>query len=248
MSRFPSFNHVPSETRRILRDRLASKLHIVRHARLLDLKLEVTPDQVVLRLLAGLKIFSNGEWPTAEVAYARAGPTSNEPSDLQALANLGWLRLVWGRAEIGRDLRLAARRAPAGVMDAFKVLLSGIHGQRYEVSVAARSDPELADLVEAIEAGRSDPTQIVSRTPEWIAARLWEMTLAQEATPDSALRRWVDLWGLLQHPSLVPGAVWSTPDAKAFREAADPCGRNRTRSRRLDRDAGPLCSAGGADT
>ena len=105
-------------------------------------------------------------------------------------------------------------------MDAFKILLSGIHDQRYEASVAVRSDPELADLVEAIEAGRSDPTQIINRTPEWIAARLWEMTLAQEVTPDSALRRWVDLWGLLQHPSLVPGAVWSTPDAKAFREAA----------------------------
>jgi hypothetical protein len=66
----------------------------------------------------------------------------------------------------------------------------------------------------------SRSTQIISRTPEWIAARLWEMTLAQEVTPDSALRRWVDLWGLLQHPSLVPGAVWSTPDAKALREAA----------------------------
>lgn len=53
--------------------------------------------------------------------------------------------------------------------------------------------------------------------------------MAQEATPENALRRWVDLWGMLQHPSLVPTAVWSTSDANAFREAVlcavatDPC-------------------------
>src|SRR5580704_4657380 len=114
MSRFPSFNHVPSETRRILRDRFASKLRVVRQGRFLDPDLKVTPDQLVLRLLAGLKVSSNAEWPTAEIAYAGAGPTDSEPPDLQALANLGWVRRIWGRAKIGQDLRLAARRAPAG--------------------------------------------------------------------------------------------------------------------------------------
>jgi hypothetical protein len=220
MSRFPSFNYVPIETRRILRDRFASKLRVLLPGRFLDPKLKVTPDQVVLRLLAELKVSSNAEWPTAEAAYARAGPTASEPPDLQALAKLGWVRRIWGRAEISPDLRVAALRAPAGVMDAFKTLVSSIHDRRYGASVAGRSDPELADLIETIEAGRSDPSQIISRTPQWIAARLWEITLAQEVTPESALRRWVDLWGVLQLPSLVPGAVWSTPDAKAFREAA----------------------------
>jgi len=56
MSRFPSFNHVPSETRWILRDRFASKLRVVRQGRFLDPDLKVTPDQLVLRLLAGLKV------------------------------------------------------------------------------------------------------------------------------------------------------------------------------------------------
>jgi hypothetical protein len=166
------------------------------------------------------KISSNAEWATAEVAYAGAGPTGNQPPDLQALANLGWLRRILGRAKISPELSLVARRAPAGVMDAFKVLLSDIHNQRYAASAAVRSDPELADLVRAIEAGRSNPTQIICRTPGWIAARLWEMTLAQGGAPDSALRRWVDLWGLLRHPSFIPGLVWSAQDARAFREAA----------------------------
>ncbi|MBU2849568.1 hypothetical protein [Acidithiobacillus ferrivorans] len=220
MTRFPSFNHVPSETRRILRDRFDSKLRVVRQGQFLNPDQKVTPDQLVLRVLAGLKVSSNAEWPKAEIAYAQAGPTGSEPPNLQTLANLGWLRRIWGRAEIGLDLRVAALRAPTGVMDAFKTLLSGIHEQRYGATVEVRTDPELAELVEAIETGRSNPSQIVNQTPGWIAARLWELILAQEATPDSALRRWVDLRGLLHHPLIVPDEVWSTPDANTFRQAA----------------------------
>jgi len=220
MSRFSSFYHVPSETRRILRCRFASKLHVHQQGRFLNPDLKVTPDQIVLRLLAGLKVFSNAEWSTAEAAYVRTGPASSEPPDIQTLANLGWLRRIWGRAKISLKLRLAAQRAPAGELAAFKVLLSAIHERRYEVNFDARSAPGLADIVEAIEAGRIDPTEIVSRTPEWIAARLWEMNLAADATADSALGRWRDLWALLQYPSFVPGVVWSTADAKAFQEAA----------------------------
>ena len=44
--------------------------------------------------------------------------------------------------------------------------------------------------------------------------------MAREADAGVALRRWTDLWGLLQHPALVPGVLWSAVDAKAFREAA----------------------------
>ena len=220
MSRFSSFSHAPSETRRILRDRFSRKLYVVKHDWVQNPELSAIPDQLVLQLLAGLKISSNAEWLTAESTYVSAGPTGNEPPDLQTLAKLGWLRRIWGRAVTSRDIRSTMYHAPVGTMEAFKVLLSNIHDQRYEISAAVRSNPELANLVEAIEAGRANPAEIVSRTPEWIAARLWEMTLAQEASPDVALRRWVDLWGLLRYPSLVPAKVWSASDAKGFREAA----------------------------
>ncbi|WP_323540733.1 hypothetical protein, partial [Xanthomonas campestris] len=105
-------------------------------------------------------------------------------------------------------------------MNAFKLLLSGIHERRYEVGAAARTVPELQELVEAIEVASNNSPQILARTPEWVAARLWEKILAQEVTSDGALRRWVDLWSLLQHPSMVPGVFWGAQDAKAFREAA----------------------------
>lgn len=220
MLRFPSFNYASSETRRTLRNRFASKLHIIQQHRFLDPGLKVTPDELALRLLASLKISSNAEWPTAEVTYAEAKPSAGEPQNLQALVNLGWLRRIWGCAKVGLDLRMAVQRAATGTMDAFNILLSGIHDQRYEADATLRSDLVLGDLVKAIEAGRSGSPQIVTQTPEWIAARLWEKALSQGVTPNHALRLWVDLWGLLQYPSLVPEAVWSAADAKAFREAA----------------------------
>jgi hypothetical protein len=150
MSRFPSFNHVPSETRRILRDRFVSKLRVVRQGRFLDPDLKVTPDQLVLRLLAGLKVSSNAEWPTAEIAYAGAGPTDSEPPDLQALANLGWVRRIWGRAKIGRDLRVAVRRAPAGVWHHAELALRWIKHQGVAApnadSAASKEQALLLDL------------------------------------------------------------------------------------------------------
>jgi hypothetical protein len=220
MSRFPSFSDVPSETRRILRDRFASKLHTIRQGRFLDPDLKVTADQLVLRFMAGLKLSSNADWPTAEATYASAGPDASEPPDLEALVKLGWLRRIWDRAKIGLDLRVAVLSAPAGVMDAFKVLLSTIHGQRYEANVAVKSDLELAGLLKIFGEESNDRIPIISRAPEWIAARLWEVALADDATPVVALRRWVDWWGMLQQPSFVPEIVWSASDAKAFREAA----------------------------
>lgn len=220
MPRFLSFKHIPSETRRILRDRFGTKLRVVRQKRFLDPNLKLTSDELVLRLLANLKISSNAEWQKAEGVYAAAKPATGEPVDLQALVSLGWLRRIWGRAKMRRDLRLAVLRAPAGFMDARKTLLSSIHDHYYEVGSAVRSDPALTDLIEVIEAERTESPRIVSQTPEWIAARIWEKVLSQEVSQDEALRRWMDLWGVLQHPLIVPGEVWGAADAEAFRKAA----------------------------
>lgn len=66
---------------------------------------------------------------------------------------------------------------------------------------------------------RIDPATIASRTPEWVGARLWEMTLTQEPIPCGALRQWVNLWALLGYLSLIPSSVWSGSDSDAFNEA-----------------------------
>ncbi|WP_296710874.1 hypothetical protein [Rhodoblastus sp.] len=245
MSRFPSLNYVPGETRRILRDRFDRNLRVGRQARFLHPDAKVTPDQLALRLLAGLEVSSNADWPAAANAYAAAGPTALEPPDLQALADLGWLRRIWGRARIGLELRVAVLRAPAGVMDAFKVLISSIHGQRCEANSFTQEDAELTDLLKIVVGATVDSISIVGQTPEWIAARLWEIALAQDGATDLALRRWVDWWGILQNPPFVPETVWSVLDAQAFRDAAQRIiatepglgGWDETRSRYVQRAA-----------
>src|SRR5580704_2997920 len=106
MARFSSFRQVPAETRQVLRDRFASKLRVQRQPRFLDPNLEVTPDQLALRLLGGIKISTNAQWQTAEAIYAAAGPTGEERANLPALANSGWVRRIWGRVAIPQELRL----------------------------------------------------------------------------------------------------------------------------------------------
>ncbi|XBS70772.1 hypothetical protein ABK905_06545 [Acerihabitans sp. KWT182] len=172
MSRFSSFKHVPIETRRILRGRFASKLHVAKQHKMLTPELNVRKDEHVLRLLANLKVSSNAEWSTAEVTYLNAKPNASEPADLQTLANVGWLRRIWGRAEIGRELRRAVMCSPAGTLDALKRLVSDIHGHHYEVGAVVRSDPVLFDLIDAIESTRTEVPQIACRTPEWVIAKL----------------------------------------------------------------------------
>jgi hypothetical protein len=105
-------------------------------------------------------------------------------------------------------------------MPAFKALIDQFYIRTYQVAEPLRSDGDLGALAAAIEAGQKDPAQIICQTPAWVAGRLWEARSAGDETNSGELRRWVDLWGLLQFPPLVPGEVWRPPDADAFRTTA----------------------------
>ena len=74
MSRFPSIDYAPSETRRLLRDRFDRKLRVHRQTRFLASDVEVMSDQLMLRLLQGLDVTFEAEWTRAEAAYAAANP------------------------------------------------------------------------------------------------------------------------------------------------------------------------------
>jgi hypothetical protein len=216
-SRFDSFKHVPIETRHLLRERLDRKLRVHRQARHLNPDLPVMSDEQMLRLLEGLEITVEADWARAEKTYAAANP-SDEAKDLEALAHAGWVQGIWGRVRIALDLRVAVHRAPEGALRALRALLDGLHTQTYRGSEAVRADCAFASVLASIEAGEKDPAQLLCRTPTWVAARLWEKRWVSSESRD--LRRWVDLWSLLQHPSLTPRDVWQQADAQAFREAA----------------------------
>jgi hypothetical protein len=105
-------------------------------------------------------------------------------------------------------------------MVAFEALLGQIYTQTYLGTQAVRSEVDLAALVASIEAGQKDPGQIICQTPAWVDGRLWESRSVESDGDLANLRRWVDQWGLLQHPALVPGDVWGHGAAESFRTAA----------------------------
>ena len=220
MSRFPSIKHAPSETRRFLRDRFNRKLGTPRQIRHLAENEEVMSDQLMLRLLQGLDITFEADCARAEASYGAANPADDEPMNLQALADAGWVRVIWGRVAIARDIRRAARQASASSMTAFETLLNRIHDMVFQGSAVIKSEVDLFALVSSIETKHKDPYQITCPTPSWVAGRLWELKPAGNEGATSYLRRWVDLWRLLQNPALVPGDVWSQDDAESFRMAA----------------------------
>ncbi|WP_075286665.1 hypothetical protein [Xanthomonas campestris] len=220
MSRFPSFQYVPSETRQILRDRLSRKLRVSRQDRYLDPDLAYTPDVAALRLLQDMTISPASAWSAVEAAYGLHGVCSDEAATLPDLVSSGGARVVWGRVKISRDIAVRALSAPDGKMDALKALVKGIHGQTFAFNTDFGADSELRALSEDIVAGQLDPHRLVVRSPAWIAERLWESVRGQAISVAIALRRWIDLWGVLQYPDIVPELAWGPGDAATFREAA----------------------------
>ena len=220
MTRFQSIKQVPTRTRLLLRDRFARKLRVYRQTRHGSPDAERLSDQLMLRLLQGLEFTFGNDWEFAKATYASASRSAKEPKDLDSLAETGWVRKVWGRVVIARDLRPTARRKPNTPRAAFEALAGQLYNRAYRVRREIRSDGELSALVASIEAGEKSPERISCPTPAWVAARLWEFQLAQDNGNPPNLRRWVDLWGLLGYPALVPGEVWQQGDAEAFRSAA----------------------------
>lgn len=220
MSRFPSIKYAPSETRRLLRDRFNRKLRVHHQTRHVAPGVEVMSDQMMLRLLQVLDVSFEAEWTRAEAVYAAANPSSAEPNNLKALADAGWVRVIWGRVVVARNIRQAARRATGGPMIAFQTLLDRIYKKVYRRTQAAKSESDLTVLIDSIETGKKDPIQIICQTPAWVAGRLWETKPAESEGEVTHLRRWVDQWGILRYPALVPGDVWCHGDAESFRMAA----------------------------
>lgn len=220
MSRFPSFQYAPSETRQILRDRFSRKLRVSRQERYFDPGLSDTPDVAALRLLQDMTISPASAWSAVEAAYGSDGVCPDEAVTLLDLVSSGGARVVWGRVKISRDIAVRALRAPDGEMDALKALVKGIHGQTFGFDKDVGADPDLRALSEDIVAGRLDPHRLVVRSATWIAERLWESVRDQAISVEVALRRWIDLCGVLQYPDIVPERAWGPSDAATFREAA----------------------------
>ena len=220
MSRFPSLEHVPSETRRVLRDRLVRHLPCRDVQSLGPTKSIDLPDESLLCLLQHLTIRCASEITAASAAHARGRESGSTEPALSELIDAGWLTVVWGRVDVPSELTGTVRARHAAEMPSLTRLLDGYHERTYELTTPPHQNSELASVTTAIQRGEMLPHELGCRTPMWVAARLWDRTTSD--TPDklAALRVWMDRWRELWFPAFVPRSVWNEEDADAFREAA----------------------------
>ncbi len=219
MRRFSSLEFHPTETRQILRDRFARYLPPDKTEVVSPHKDVTLSDEAALQFFLNLTIDFESDLEKARFTYDALSQKSSAPS-LEDLMKDGWLHVVWGRISTPFEIAQVARRTPAGTMKAFVDLLGKRYEQIYRLTDSARSDTVLVNVATAIDREELTPRDIGCQTPEWVAARLWDRTLTSPVDGSAALRVWVDRWGQLGCPSLVPGRVWNETAASAFREAA----------------------------
>lgn len=217
MERFSSLDHVPAETRRLLRDRLRGFLPSY-HTPRMPAERTLVADELALRLLLGLHIDWESDLDAARSTYeAKSTPDAAQPA-FRDLIRDGWIRVVWGRISAPvHMMRAAGSDEPTA---GFTALMAKRHGQTFRFSDDVRSQTDLAHMVQAVEREGQIPSAIACQTPEWVAARLWDRTPTDSGDRISALRLWVDRWQAIGAPSIVPSRVWSGPSADAFRDSA----------------------------
>src|SRR5579859_4030004 len=217
MTRFSSLKQVPSETRRLLRDRFVRYLPTHRGSLARVPSSFTMHDESMLLLLLNLSIEFESDLERARAAYERAlSPNSSEAS-LDDLIAAGWARVVWRRISTPLDI---ARTASVANMPAFTAVMANRHQQTCQLGQTVRDNQYLATAVTAMEKGSLAPRDIGCQMPEWVAARLWDRPFAEYTDFAAALRLWVDRWNVLGNPSVVPNRAWGQAEADAFREAA----------------------------
>ncbi len=222
MRRFASLKQVPAETRRLLRDRFSRYLpsrygSSVRPGKGGTL---VLADEILLHLMLNLRFEFGNDFQRVRAEYESAIAQSSVEPALDDLLKRGWFRVAWGRISAPVGIAKTAEAVPVGTMAAFVTLLQKRFERTCLISGSARSNPELRDVVAAIDARTLEPLAIGCQSPEWVAARLWDRRLPDAADLSVAVRLWVDRWKQLGSPSLVPANLWEEAAASAFRETA----------------------------
>ena len=219
MRRFSSLRYAPPATRGILRDRLARYLPQRNPSTTYTNQEMMLSDESMLRFLLNIAIQFRSAFDSALTTYTTAISQSTIEPSLEELMADGWFRVVWGRITIPHTIAYADHTQMLTSMPAFVEFLSNRHEQSYCIPHSIRSDPGFSEIVAAIDSGQVTPFHIGCRTPEWVAARLWDRTIPASMDLTNTLREWLDKWQLLHHPSIVPSKVWDDASVAMFQKA-----------------------------
>jgi len=219
MPRFDSLGYTPSETRRILRDRLRRNLSTSRNERALQRAAFSLTDESALKLLLDVEIRFEGDVATARANYEALRLVHPGAPEFDQLVASGLVRVVLGRLYSGLDTTRTLAHANDDLRAALGPVLERRHRRQFLVGPIALHDPGLSATVTTMQSSPDDVHHLDCAAPEWVAARLWER-LPKTLAPVDRLRRWLDLCDLLPDSSFAPTRVWSSTDAEEFRDAA----------------------------
>jgi hypothetical protein len=177
-------------------------------------------DVDMLRLLESLETIEGNDIGRVLAILATSNDAQSDALKLQDLIDAGWVRTIYRRVYTTLPLMKAAQAGPLNNDAAFSSWLDSRYETSFVFPPALSEDERLAGMIEKIRNAEITPRDIGCRSPEWVAARLWERLL--QAAPDgvTALRRWIDRWTDLGHPRLIPSRVWDSATVEAFHNAA----------------------------
>lgn len=170
-------------------------------------------DETALRFFCGVRYRHHNAVDDARRRYEEH--RSGEDPRWDDLVDLGYTRECVGRVWV---TVLGEHRARIGSMPALRGLLDTRFRTSYTLSDELRSDPELTDLVSAIDNGIATPFEIGLQSPAWVAARLWEAIA--DPVSDGDFYELLSKYHDLHWPEMTPSYVWSPENAQRFIDAA----------------------------
>jgi hypothetical protein len=217
MPRFASLKYAPAETRIVLRERLLRHLGREPQGRAAAHVGTVLTDEDMVRLLESLDLTFGSEWVRVLATYEAALPGDGSEPPLQERLDAGRGRLVWGRIKISLNIGLAFHRKVTHA-GAFENVLRERFIENYRITSGVQLEGELLELAQRLEAGEIEFRQLTCRSPRWVAARLWDQSLAAQDDVKT-LRTWVDRWNVLGSPTFAASKVWDGEAGQRFRQA-----------------------------
>lgn len=157
----------------------------------------------------GLDYAADEEKSRARYAAAIVGVVGTPTFD--ALRQDGWFEILLGRIITPISISVAAGHATS-VSPGLPALISKRFAVDHDFSAVPRGTKAVDDAIDGLTTQQLRFLDIECRTPDWVAARLWE----RRPAIGDALRWWLDRWGLLGQPHFSPAEAWDGNEAQAF--------------------------------
>ena len=213
MELFPSLGYSLFAARSVLRVRFDRNLQRLIILRTRQNNAPSLKDEEILGVLIDTSVRHNDELTVFHEHYekCRVAADVELPPFEEGVAR-GWFRIIWGRVLSSRQLRDFLRYKTPKYHELLLEILSWLWQSRFIIKDESNK-AGVGDLLERIRSAHDDNWEIDARSPEWIAARLWDRA------PDTDIKNWMAQWKLLGQPDIAIGRVWEEATAGMFRKA-----------------------------